>query len=268
MRFMMMIKSDAPTEAGALPDEKLLAAMDAYNAQLQKAGAMLAGEGLKASKAGARVRISGQNQKDKQESVKDGPFAEAKELIAGYWLIEARSKQEAIEWAKRVPVDEGEIEIRPLYEAADFADGPADAPPPPAPPPPPPRKAGTTRFMVALKADRNTEAGMRPSPELLAAMGGFMAESIGAGVLLAGDGLKASSAGARVRMSGGKRTVLDGPFTESKEIVAGYAVIQVRSKAEAVAWGTRMLRIHIDGTGIDAGEVDVRPLFELEDFQR
>ncbi len=116
MRFMMFVKADKNSEAGVLPDEKMLADMAKYNEQLVKAGALLAGEGLQASSKGARVRFSGG-----KPSVIDGPFTEVKELVAGYWLINAKSKREAIEWAKRVPFQEGEIEIRQVFELEDFA---------------------------------------------------------------------------------------------------------------------------------------------------
>jgi hypothetical protein len=119
MRFMIMVKADKDSEAGVLPDEKLLAEMGKYNEDLAKAGVLLAAEGLQASSKGARVRFSGT-----KRTVIDGPFTEAKELIAGFWLIQARSKEEAIEWVKRAPNPfpgtESEIEIRQLFEAADF----------------------------------------------------------------------------------------------------------------------------------------------------
>lgn len=120
MRFMVMIKSDADTEAGVLPSEELLTEMGRYNEELVKAGVMLAGEGLHPSSKGARVRFSGE-----QRTVIDGPFTEAKELVAGFWLIQVGSMQEAIEWVKRCPNPlggESEIEIRQVFEADDFGD--------------------------------------------------------------------------------------------------------------------------------------------------
>ena len=111
MRFMMLVKANKDSEAGVLPDEKILSEMGKYNEELVKASALLAADGLQASSKGARVRYS--NGKFK---VMDGPFAETKELIAGFWLIQAKSKEEAIEWAKRVPFQEGEVEVRPLFE--------------------------------------------------------------------------------------------------------------------------------------------------------
>ena len=121
MRFMVMVKATKDSEAGVLPDEKLLTDMQKYNEELVKAGVMLAGEGLHPSSKGARVRFSGN-----KRTVIDGPFAETKELVAGYWLWNVKSKQEAIEWVKRCPNpfpnQESEIEIRQLFEAADFGE--------------------------------------------------------------------------------------------------------------------------------------------------
>jgi hypothetical protein len=117
---MMIVKADKNSEAGILPDEKMLADMGKYNEEMVKAGVMLAGEGLQASSKGARVRFS-----KGRPAVTDGPFAETKELVAGFWLIQVKSKAEAIEWAKRVPFEEGEIEIRQLFELEDFGQSPA-----------------------------------------------------------------------------------------------------------------------------------------------
>jgi len=120
MRFMILVKADKNSEAGVLPDEKLLTDMGKYNEELVKAGVLLAAEGLQASSKGARVKFSGN-----KRTVVDGPFAETKELIAGFWLIQVKSKEEAIEWVKRVPFSgdtEAVIEIRQVFEAEDFGD--------------------------------------------------------------------------------------------------------------------------------------------------
>ena len=120
MRVMVIVKATPNSEAGVMPGEGLLAAMGSYNEELVKAGVMLAGEGLHASSKGARVRFSG----DKR-TVIDGPFAETKELIAGFWIWQVKSMEEALEWARRcpepMPGEESELEIRPVYEAEDFA---------------------------------------------------------------------------------------------------------------------------------------------------
>ena len=119
MRFMVLVKANESSEAGVLPEEKLLAEMGKYNEELVKAGVLLAAEGLQPSSKGARVRFS-----DSRRTVIDGPFAETKELVAGFWLIQVKSKEEAIEWVKRspnpFPGKESEIEIRQVFEAEDF----------------------------------------------------------------------------------------------------------------------------------------------------
>jgi hypothetical protein len=280
MRFMMLLKSDSKTEAGVLPDEKLLTEMGTYNDEMAKAGVMLAGEGLQASSKGARVRLSG-----KKLTVAGGPFGEAKDLVAGFWLIQTASKEEAVAWARRAPGKsgdgDGEIEIRPLFELSDFPVDPAEkldgwrdqeqrfreatdvAAPAVAPTA---RKPGTTRFVVMLKGDKRTESDALPDEKTLAAMGALMEELSKAGVLLSGEGLKPSSKGARIKFSGDKRTVIDGPFTEAKELIAGYSIIQVKSKDEAIDFAKRWLQVHADGSDVDASEIEIRQLYELSDF--
>ncbi len=117
MRFMVIVKANPESEAGVLPDKDILTEMTKFNEELSKAGVMLAGEGLWPSSKGVRIRFDG-----KKRSVIDGPFAETKELIAGFWLWQVRSKDEAIEWLKRAPFQEGEVEIRQVFEAEDFGD--------------------------------------------------------------------------------------------------------------------------------------------------
>lgn len=117
MRFMVIVKANEESEAGVLPSTEILAEMGKYNEELVKAGVMLAGEGLHPSSKGARVRFSGGKQ-----TVIDGPFTEAKELIAGFWLLQTKSKDEVIEWVKRAPCFDGsELEIRQVFETSDFA---------------------------------------------------------------------------------------------------------------------------------------------------
>src|SRR5687768_10673122 len=115
MRFMVIVKANKDSEAGVMPSQEILTAMGKYNEELAKAGAMLAGEGLHPSSKGARVRFSGG-----KRTVIDGPFAETKELVAGFWLIQVKSMDEAIEWVKRAPFEEGEVEIRQVFETEDF----------------------------------------------------------------------------------------------------------------------------------------------------
>ena len=117
MRFMILVKANEKTEAGVMPTTEELEAMGRYNEELVKAGVLLAGEGLHPSSRGARVRFDGQSR-----IVIDGPFSETKELIAGFWLIQVKSMEEAIEWVKRVPFHDGEIEIRQVFEIEDFGE--------------------------------------------------------------------------------------------------------------------------------------------------
>ena len=118
MRVMVIVKADKESEAGITPDKEILTKMGKYNEELVKAGIMLAGEGLHPTSKGKRVRFSGE-----KRTVIDGPFTETKELIAGFWLWQVRSIEEAVEWLKRAPFDGGtEIEIRPVFEACDFGE--------------------------------------------------------------------------------------------------------------------------------------------------
>jgi hypothetical protein len=117
MRVMVLVKADKNSEAGVMPTKELLTEMGKFNEELAKAGVMLAGEGLHPTSKGARVKFS-----DGKKTVVDGPFAETKELVAGFWLWQVKSLDEAIEWLKRAPFEDTEVEIRPLFEAADFGD--------------------------------------------------------------------------------------------------------------------------------------------------
>ena len=267
MRFMIIVKATKDTEAGVLPDEKILSEMGRYNEQLVKAGALVAAEGLQASSKGVRVRYA--NGKFK---VTDGPFPETKELVAGFWLIQAKSREEALDWARRVPFQEGEVEVRQLFELTDFPVDPAEktdgwrekeeqfraALPV--------RKPGTIRFMGLLKGDKDTEAGVLPDEKFLTAMGAFFEEGTKSGVILSGEGLQPCSQGFRVRYSGRKRMVVDGPFVETKELIAGYAIIQVKSKDAAIEWTRRFVQVDAPGRYGAESECEIRQLFELEDF--
>ena len=118
MRFMVIVKADKASEAGVLPSAEILASMTKFNQELVNAGVMLAGEGLQPSSKGARVKFEG-----KKRTVTDGPFAEAKELVAGFWLWQVKSKEEALEWLKRAPFDGGtEVELRQVFESEDFGE--------------------------------------------------------------------------------------------------------------------------------------------------
>jgi hypothetical protein len=268
MRFMLLVKASEDSEAGRMPPQKVFEDMGKFNEELVKAGLMLAGEGLHPTSKGVRVRSA-----NGKVTVTDGPFAETKELVAGYWLIQAKSLEEALSWVKRVPFDEGEIEVRPLFELEDFPVDPAEKPdgwrekeeqlresPPPA------RKPGTKRYLGLLKADRDTEAGVMPKEEHLAAMGAFIEEGVKSGVILGGEGLKPTSQAKRVRFNGKKRTVIDGPFPETKELVAGYAILQASSRQEAIDWTKRFVAVDAPMRLGREATCELRPIFETEDF--
>jgi hypothetical protein len=260
MRFMMMVKSNEQSEAGILPTEAELSEMGRYNDELIAAKVMLAGEGLQASSTATRVRIDG----DKTQVV-DGPFSETKELLAGYWLIQTKDKAEAIAWAKKVPFQEGEVEVRQIYELSDFGielpEGAFTAPPPPV------RKPGTHRYLVLIKGDAKTEAGTMPAEgdTLFEEMGALMNDYTERGAVLAGDGLLPTSKCFKVRYQGNQRSVIDGPFTETKEIIAGFSLVQFATKREAVEFARQQLAIHCKWSKLP-GSIEVRQVFEIEDF--
>jgi hypothetical protein len=266
---MMLVKATKDFEAGVWPDEKLLSEMAKWTEELVKAGARLESGRLQPSSQGARVRYA-----KGKFTVTDGPFAESNELIAGFCLIQAKSLDEAVEWTRRVPFQEGEIEVRPLYELFDF---PVDAAEKPdgwrekeeqLRAAPPARRPGTIRYLGMVKADKDTEAGVLPDEKALATMGAFLEEGAKSGVFLSGEGLQPSSKGARVRFSGSKRTVTDGPFAETKELVAGYAILQFTSKAEALEWTKRFVQVDAPLRLGTESECEIRPFFEFEEFGR
>jgi hypothetical protein len=267
MRYMLLVKSTKDYEAGVWPDEKMQAELNKWTEELVKAGARLEGGRLQPSSQGARVHYAKGN-----FTVIDGPFAETKELIAGFCMIEAKSREEAIAWAQRIPFQDGEVEVRPLFELTDFPVDPAEQPdgwrgkeeefraaPLPA------RRPGTIRYMGILKADKNTEAGVMPDEKFLGAMGAFMEEGIKAGVFISGEGLQPSSKSARIRYSGSKRMVTDGPFAETKELIAGYAILQFTSKAEAIEWTKRFVEVDAPGRLGGECECEIRPFVEFDD---
>lgn len=271
MRFVMLFKGDERSEAGVMPSEREIAAMQAYNQKLVDAGALLEGEGLHASARGFRVKFHGG-----EPTIVPGPVAAPGQVVAGYWVIEADSREAALDWAMRVPyeIDEGEytaeIEVRPLYELDDFPVSEEESgwreqeqeh-----------RDAGWTvnpvnpawlQFVGFRMADAETESETSPAPseELLTAMGEYNEAMIAGGMMISGEGLKPSSQGFRVRYADGKRTVIDGPFP-LENLVAGYSRFQAPSLEEAMAWIKRWPPL--DGHG--EVELEVRPVIATEEF--
>ncbi len=327
-RYMLVVKATPEFEAGSFPDQAFEAEAARYLSELAQAGALVACDRLQPSSQGKRVHY-----KAGQFTVTDGPFAETKELVAGYCLIRAASLEEAVAWARRMPFRSGDVDVRPLFELSDFPVDPAEQlggwrdreaahtnptrkrgrqgnavtpslarrvsvppkrqtelPPPPlkvdrrGPSPigsaggpsthasgqprarltyiPPARQPGTTRYLGLLKADRDTEAGVMPGEKALAAMGAFIDEASKSGILLSGEGLQPSSQSARVRFSGSQRLVTDGPFTETKELVAGYAILQFATPAEALAWTKRFVQVDAPGRLNEECECELRPIVD------
>lgn len=267
MKFMMLMKSDQQTEAGAMPDASIIDAMTKYNEALVKAGALVSAEGLHPTSKGATIRLAGG-----KRTTTDGPFAEAKEVVAGWWVLQTKTRDEAIAWAKRCPGAAGNLELRQLYEMDDFPVDAAeqedgwrakeermraelDAAPKTA------AKPGTKRFMAMLKGDKVTESGVLPDEKMLSAMGSLMEEMDKAGVVVGGEGLQPSAKGVRIKAN----KLTDGPFAESKELIAGYMMLRCKSLAEAIEWSWRWLDVHCSGLQKD-GEIEIREVFEMDDL--
>jgi hypothetical protein len=250
MLFMIFRKADRDTEAGMMPGAEVQQAIREYSQQLADAGIMRGCEGLQPSAKGVRMRLS-----SGRATIVDGPFIETKELIAGFSIIDVASKQEAIDWASRWPWLDGggnvELEIREAgcpggcaeVEAAATAD------------------AQGKRFVVLLRSSADLENEVPVPREKLDALDANNAAEAKAGVLLAADGLRSSARGARVRIAAGKASVIDGPFTEIKEMIAGYWMIRAASLQDAVEWARR----NPYPTGPEV-EVEIRQVYEMEDF--
>jgi hypothetical protein len=251
MQFMIFRKADRDSEAGVLPGAELLQAMREYNRQLADAGIMRGGEILQPSATGVRLRLAPGG-----TTVVDGPFTETKELIAGFSVIDAASKQEAIEWLSRWPCHEGagtvELELRESGCAGGCAEvgvgaaAAADAP--------------GKRFVVLLRSSADLENEVPVAREKLDALDANNAAEAKAGVLLSADGLRSSARGARVTIAGGKVSVVDGPFTEIKEMIAGYWMIRAPSLRDAIEWAKR----NPYPTGPQV-EVEIRQVCEMDE---
>lgn len=240
MRYMSMHKADAATEAGAPPRPELMAGMGSLMDDMAHAGVFESGEGLRPSSTGVRLNFSGG-----KRTITKGPFQGNNELIAGFCMLRTRSIEEAIDWATRYAgvVGDAEIDIRPICEIWDlgFGQKPADDP--------------TTRFMLTHKADAKSEAGVPFPPEVDAGMQTLVAEMIAAGVYIQSAGLESSAKATRLHYKGRTRTITDGPFAESKELIAGYAIMEVKSIDDAIYWSDRFAKLMGDV------EIDIRRLW-------
>ncbi|NUP05473.1 MAG: hypothetical protein HOW73_05370 [Polyangiaceae bacterium] len=258
MRFLIIRKADPKTEAAVLPTSEKPSTMGLHNAELEKARAAVMTEGLKPSASGVRVLFSGGKTK-----VVEGPFTGTNQLVAGFTLIDAASKEEAVELVKRWPgIDSSdhdvEIEIRETG-CPGGVEGVAPEEPEVARPALP---EGHRRYVAILKTTNHTETGYVADDSVLSRMSQTNGDSIKAGVMLAGEGLKPSARGARVKFSKGRTLVTDGPFAEAKELVAGFWMVRMPSIQAAVEW----VKAYPFPLGPDnEGEVEVRELYEASD---
>jgi hypothetical protein len=239
MRFIIMHKTNAQWEGGAIPSPELIEQVGALLGELAKADVLHAGEGLRASSQGVRLRFSGG-----ARTVIQGPFEGDNELPAGFSILRAESLEEAIDWASRQAAVLGdlEIDIRPVTEAWDIGLIPR------------PEEATTRRYMVLRKATAASEAGVPLTPTQGAEMARLVEQTGRTGQLLATENMRPSARGRRYKNSRNGISVTDGPFTESKELIAGYVIVSAGSLEDAGRWAMR----YIDA--VEAEEVDVREL--------
>jgi hypothetical protein len=239
MRFMVMHKMTPELEQGLPPTRDVLAGVGQLIGAAARDGIFVAGEGLKPSRERVHIRYE-----KGERTVTNGPFPDARELVGGFSLMRVRSKEEAIAWCDKFADAIGDVELflGPVVEPWDLG-----APEPDDPP---------LRFLAVHRMDPAADAGTPPSADAMAKVGALVQEMTDAGVLESAAGLASTSKGARIQYGGGKRRVVDGPFTESKELVAGYAILDLPSKAAAIEWATRF------GEVVKVNEVEVREVAE------
>jgi hypothetical protein len=240
MRFMIMHKTSPQWEAGAIPGPDLIARVGALLGELGTAGKLLGAEGLRATSEGVRVRFAAGTR-----SVVHGPFAGDNELPAGFSILRAPSLEAAIEWATRqaAVLGDGEVDIRPVTEPWDIGMAPR------------PEAVTTRRYMVLRKTTSATEAGTAPTPDQRQALSRLIEETTrGACVHLATETMRPSRRGRRYKNSRNGVSVFDGPFVESKELIAGYVIVSAESLDAAGSWVMKYL------TAVEADEVDLREL--------
>ena len=231
MRWISIHKSTKSMEAGELPPAKVLEGMGPLMGEMIEKGIFLGGEGLRPSSLGVRLKfVNG------KRTIEKGPLHGSNELTAAFSIVKVRSLDDAIEWATRfAPAGDAEIDVRPVTEYWDLGMAPK-----------PPNET-MTRYMIVRKADRDSEAGNAAAPV------GPAAEL---GELMLTERIQPSAKGVRLRFQDGKRTVIDGPFTESKELIAGYSIMQSDSRDDLIEWAVRFADLLGDI------EIDIRPLHD------
>ena len=240
MRFMVMHKMTAEMEKGLVPDMAVIEGVGKLVGEGAKDKVFVSGEGLKPSSERVHVTYKGG-----KRTVTDGPFTEAKELVAGFALMKVKSKEEALSWCDRFASVLGDVELfmGPVVEPWDLGLMPKPENRP-------------LRFLSMHKLTEDSDECAAPNPELAAKMGALIDEMTKAGVLQATGGLDGTKKGARILYQGGKRTVIDGPFAESKELIAGYAILDLPSKDAAMDWAFRF------GEIVKVNEIEVRQMPE------
>ena len=239
MRFIIMHRTNAHWESGAIPSPALIARVGTLLGELAKAGVLLGAEGLRASSEGVRLRFSAG-----RRTVINGPFEGDNELAAGFSILRTRSLEDAIEWATRQAdvLGDGEIDIRPVTEPWDIGMGAK------------PEDASTRRYMVLRKATPSTEAGEAPSPTQRTALARLIDETSRSGAHLVTETLRPSRRGRRYKNARDGVSVYDGPFLETKELIAGYIVVSAASLEDA----GRRAKQYIQA--VEADEADLREL--------
>jgi hypothetical protein len=242
MMFMMLHKTDAYYENGGLPSKELIAGVGAMVGDMVKSGKLRAADGLRSSAQGVRLKFSGG-----ECTIIKGPLKGENEVIAGFAVMRVRSLDEAVDWASRFAAVVGDavLDIRPATEPWEIGLGNK------------PEGLTTRRYIAMQKANARSEAGTPPTPLEMERMGALIREMKEAGVLLSTGGLEPSSRAARLRNVGGKQTLVDGPFAESKELVGGFVILELDSRAEAIEWAKRYAKVLGDV------ELDILPVAGL-----
>jgi len=239
MRYIIMHKTNPHWESGAIPSKELIARVGALIGEMAKSRVFVAGEGLRASSEGVRLRFSGG-----ARTITKGPFRGENELPAGFAILRTGSLDEAVEWATRQAATLGDVEmdIRPINEPWDvgICEAPSDL--------------TKRRWMVLRKATAATESGESPSASQRAAMSRLVDESTRSGVHVASESLRPSARGRRYKNSADGLRFIDGPFTETKELIAGYCIVNAESLEDACRWAEKYIDV------VETDEVDVREL--------